>query len=98
MDTAFLGYKKYLCPLGGLYNNNLLPKIKLLEEDNIVRTMKIFDSLFILKKIILDNTIWSNFMEKLDYLITAYRNDVDLELIGFPTNYLRILRDFFQIN
>lgn len=78
---------------GRLYNKNLLPKIKLLEEDNIERTMKIFDSLFILKKIILDNTIWSNFIEKLDYLITAYRNDVDLELIGFPNDYLRKLED-----
>lgn len=78
---------------GRLYNKNLLPKIKLLEEDNIKRTMKIFDSLFILKKIILDSSIWSNFIENLDSLISAYRDAMDIKLIGFPDDYLTKLKD-----
>jgi abortive infection bacteriophage resistance protein len=77
---------------GRIYNKNLLPKIKLLREDNIERTMKIFDSLFILKKIILDISIWSKFIKKLESLITTYKDVIDLELIGFPDDYLMKLK------
>jgi len=73
---------------GRLYNKNLIPKLKLLREDNLNRTMKIFDSLFILKKIIADKFIWSDFLAKLDSLIIEYKDDIDLNLIGFPKNYL----------
>ena len=77
---------------GRLYNKNLIPKLKLLREDNLNRTMKIFDSLFILKKIIADKFIWSDFLAKLDSLIIEYKDDIDLKLIGFPDNYLTKLK------
>jgi len=76
---------------GRLYNKNIFPELKLLIEDNLNRTMKIFDSLFILKKIIADKFIWSDFVEKLDYLITDYKDIIDLKLIGFPKDYLTML-------
>ena len=78
---------------GRLYNKILSPKLKLLREDNLNRTMKIFDSLFILKKIATDKSIWSDFIKKLDSLITDYKNDIDLKLIGFPEDYLSKLQN-----
>ena len=78
---------------GRLYNKNLFPKLKLLKEDNFERTMKVFDSIFILKKIIPDKKIWFDFLDKLDYLITDYRSDLDLKLIGFPEDYLPKLQN-----
>jgi len=73
---------------GRLYNKILSPKLRLLKEDNINATMRIFDSLFILNKIILDRTSWSQFLKKLDSLITNYDGILNLELIGFPKDYL----------
>ena len=55
--------------------------------------MKIFDSLFILKKITTDKSIWFDFIKKLDSLITDYENDIDLKLIGFPEDYLPKLQN-----
>ena len=73
---------------GRLYNKTLFPKLKLLKEDNINPTMRIFDSLFIFNKIIFDSTSWSRFLEKLDSLIFKYKDIIDFNLIGFPKNYL----------
>ena len=78
---------------GRLYNKNLFPKLKLLEEDNFTRSMKIFDSIFILKKIVSSSSTWSNFIEKLESLLITYRDDIDLELIGFPKDYLSKLKN-----
>ena len=78
---------------GRLYNKILSPKLRLPREDNLNRTMKIFDSLFILKKITTDKSIWFDFIKKLDSLITDYENDIDLKLIGFPEDYLPKLQN-----
>ena len=77
---------------GRLYNKTLFPKLKILKEDNFIGTMKIFDSLFILNKLIVDKFIWSDFLKKLDYLVIKYKDDIDLKLIGFPDNYLTKLK------
>jgi len=76
---------------GRLYNKNINPSLKLLEEDNFNRTRKIFDLIFILKKVIFDKYLWSDFLEKINFLINTYKNDIDFELIGFPKNYMEIL-------
>lgn len=73
---------------GRLYNKILFPKLKLLKEDNINRTMRIFDSLFILNKIFLDRTLWSDFLKIIDIVITDNKDIIDLKLIGFPEDYL----------
>lgn len=73
---------------GRLYNKILFPKLKLLKEDNINRTMRIFDSLFILNKIFLDRTFWSDFLKKIDIVIIDNKDIIDLKLIGFPEGYL----------
>lgn len=78
---------------GRLYNKILSPKLRLPREDNLNRTMKIFDSLFILKKITTGKSIWFDFIKKLDSLITDYENDIDLKLIGFPEDYLPKLKN-----
>ncbi len=56
--------------------------------DNINRTMRIFDSLFILNKIFLDRTLWSDFLKIIDIVITDNKDIIDLKLIGFPEDYL----------
>ena len=66
--------------------------IKLLKEDDIEKTGKIFDSIYILKKLINDRLIWLKFMKDIDRLIVKHKDDVDLKLIGFPDDYLIKLR------
>ena len=80
---------------GRIYNKNLLPVLKFLEEDKnkIIRTTKLFDSLFILNKIFFNRDLWSNFLERLNNLIIEYKNIIDLNLIGFPDNYLSVLKN-----
>lgn len=77
---------------GRLYNKNLFPKLKLLKEDNFIRTMKIFDSLFILNKLIENRSIWSDFLKKINSLLIKNKDDIDFKLIGFPDNYLTKLK------
>jgi len=77
---------------GRLYNKNILPTVKLLKEDGINRTMKIFDSIFILGKVIKDELIWKDSVEKLDLLINNSKNNIDLKLIGFPRDYIKKLK------
>jgi len=79
---------------GRLYNKNLLPILKFLKEDKnkYIRKLKIFDSLFILNKIYCDKYLWSNFLSKLNDLIIGHKDFIDLELIGFPDDYLSLLK------
>jgi len=79
---------------GRLYNKNLLPILKFLKEDEkkFKRTFKIFDSLFILKKVYFNKDLWFKFLSKLENLITENKTIIDLNLIGFPEDYLLILK------
>lgn len=80
---------------GRIYNKNLFPILRFLEEDKneINKTNKIFDSLFILNKIFLNRNLWFYFLERLEILVEEYKNIIDLNLIGFPKNYLSKLRN-----
>ncbi|MBM3700689.1 MAG: Abi family protein [Actinobacteria bacterium] len=79
---------------GRIYNKNLLPILKFLKEDKnkFNKTFKIFDSLFILKKVCFNNTMWIDFLKKLENLLSEYGSCINLELIGFPDKYLSILK------
>lgn len=79
---------------GRLYNKNLLPILKFLKEDEnkFKRTFKVFDSLFILKKVYFNKDLWFKFLSKLENLITEYKTIIDLNLVGFPEDYLLILK------
>ena len=41
--------------------------------------------------LIADRTVWNKFFIKLQGLITDYNEYIDLDLIGFPNNWVEIL-------
>ncbi len=50
-------------------------------------------ALYILNKIFKEKSIWLEFLKKLDCLLTYYKDDIDLKLIGFPENYKKQLEN-----
>ena len=89
-----LSYTRNVCAhYSRLYNKTfkVFPKFSNRDKKLFKQTRRIFDTIFILKKLIFNNQEWLNFTEKLDNLF--YDNPtVNKILLGFPDNWLELLK------
>ncbi|GAG86127.1 unnamed protein product, partial [marine sediment metagenome] len=78
---------------GRIYNKNIFPKLKILKEDNKnLKTGKIFDTFFILKKFFISKFTWEESINNLKKILEEYKNSISVDLIGFPKNWEEILK------
>lgn len=58
-----------------------------------LRSEKVFDIIYIMKFLYLDHNKWVNgFVYPLESLIESYSEDIDLKYIGFPENWVSLLK------
>lgn len=89
-----LSYVRNICAhYGRLYNKNLTikPKIHNKYKKYNLDSQKIFVSILSIKELTKDREEWNIFFIKLQEIINDYRNYIDLNLIGFPENWIEIL-------
>ena len=89
-----LSYIRNICAhYGRLYNRPLTSKPRL---DNRVKKLgikqdRIFAHLFVLKQLIPEQDKWTDFVTRLEALFSQYKENVELERIGFPEDWEAIL-------
>lgn len=78
---------------GRLYNKNIFPKLKFLKEDDKnLKSEKVFDTFFILKKFFYSKLIWDEAENNMEKMLEKYKDSVNIKLIGFPNNWKKILQ------
>lgn len=88
-----LGYIRNVCAhFGRLYNKPLAKRLKLSKKENRVPNDRIFAVIFVMKKLLPTND-WRHFVTRLEALIEQYEDNIELDRIGFPTNWRSILRE-----
>jgi len=88
-----LSYIRNLCAhYSRLYNRTLTKSPQLFRsERKQIDNTKIFAGILIMKRLNIDNQAWDTFITSLIGLIESYEDVVDLQLIGFPLNWLDLL-------
>ena len=77
---------------GRIYNTYFPPiKVKNSDKNNIINDRQIFTYILAIKHLIADKNIWNDFFIKLQALFYKYDNYIELELLGFPKNWVSIL-------
>jgi len=78
---------------GRIYNKNFPFPPKLFSRDKkvIQDNYKVYSTLYIVKYMVKDKTYWNSWVERLRTLIDEY-SEVDNALIGFPTDWYRLLK------
>jgi len=89
-----LSYIRNVCAhYSRLYNKTfkVFPRFSSIDKKLFKPTGRIFDTIFILKKLIFNNQEWLNFIKKLDSL---FHNNliINKKLLGFPDNWLELLK------
>ncbi|MFA9398046.1 MAG: Abi family protein [Clostridiaceae bacterium] len=81
------------CAHYGRIYNTLFPPAKVKKEDKIynLETKKIFSYIVIIKHMVSDLKVWDKFFIRMQQLISEYKDDIDLTLIGFFVNWIEIL-------
>lgn len=81
------------CAHYGRIYNTLFPDVKIKKEDRRYELdkKKIFANILIMKYLIIDQEVWTKFFINLQNLISQYGKYIDLNLIGFPENWIEIL-------
>ncbi|MDD3415054.1 MAG: Abi family protein [Lachnospiraceae bacterium] len=80
-----------------MYNTDFNPPAKFttpfLKKHPEIRNNSLFAYTLVLLKRLPDETSKKSLIETVDGMIDEYKNDIDMELIGFPDNYLEILKN-----
>ncbi|WP_036735794.1 Abi family protein [Paenibacillus zanthoxyli] len=95
-----LSYVRNICAhYGRLYNRPLTSKPRLSSHAKKlgIQQNKIFAHLFALKHLIPDYEKWTDFITRLEALITKYKEVVELDRIGFPEDWEALLISRRQI-
>ncbi|MCM3342020.1 Abi family protein [Paenibacillus sp. MER TA 81-3] len=89
-----LSYIRNICAhYGRLYNRPLTSKPRLDRKSKQlgIEQGKIFAHLYVLKELIPDRNKWTDFVTRLEALLTEYKDVIELERIGFPEDWESIL-------
>lgn len=89
-----LSYVRNICAhYGRLYNRPLTSKPRLGHKSKQlgIQQNRIFAHLYILKQLIPERRKWSDFVTRLEALLSEYNDVIELERIGFPEDWEAIL-------
>lgn len=77
-----------------LYNSYLSSNLKLFKEmkQDGINNKSLFAYFVIVKKILRNDDQWKRFISELEYLISEFEYDIDLNRLAFPSNWLEILK------
>lgn len=77
---------------GRLYNTNFsMMQIKKSDKCHNIKNNKVFAYILAMKHLTADNNIWNKFFIDLQNLIQDYNKNIDLDLLGFPKDWVNIL-------
>lgn len=81
------------CAHYGRIYNELFPDVKFRNKDKEYELdpRKIFAHIVAIKYLIADDKIWNVFFIKIQQLVNGYKDYIDLDLIGFPQNWVEII-------
>lgn len=81
------------CAHYGRIYNSTFPIIKIKKQDKQynLNHNRIFAYIVAMNYLIADRTVWNKFFIKLQGIINDYSSYIDLDLIGFPNNWVEIL-------
>lgn len=89
-----LSYIRNICAhYGRLYNKKMAitPMIHNKYKNDMLALNKVFTTILAIKELTKNITEWNIFRIQLETLICEYKDVIDLELIGFPSNWSEIL-------
>ncbi|WP_044479585.1 Abi family protein [Paenibacillus antibioticophila] len=89
-----LSYVRNICAhYGRLYNRPLTSKPRLDHQAKQlgIQQNRIFAHLYVLKQLIPERKKWSDFVTRLETLLSEYNDAIELERIGFPEDWEAIL-------
>ena len=80
-----------------LYNTELYPPAKFtsefLKRNPEIKNNSLFAYMLILLKRLPDKQSKQELIESVQNLIEQYKNDIDIKLMGFPTNYISVFNN-----
>jgi abortive infection bacteriophage resistance protein len=77
---------------GRIYKTYFPPvKVKNSDKNNVINDRQVFTYILAIKHLIADKNVWNDYFIKLQALFYKYDNYVELELLGFPENWVSIL-------
>lgn len=81
------------CAHYGRIYNSIFPVVKIRKQDKLygLNNHRIFAYIVAMNYLMADRTAWNKFFIKLQGIINDYISYIDLELIGFPSNWVEIL-------
>lgn len=80
-----------------LYYHNFVTYPKLPRGEYTTGSRRVFDIIYVMKYLYLDQDKWKNgFVRTLESIISQYDDDINLEYIGFPDNWLELLEKNLQ--
>lgn len=89
-----LSYIRNICAhYGRLYNRPLTSRPRLDHQSKklSIQQNRIFAHLYVLKQLIPERRKWSDFVTRLEALLSEYKDVIELERIGFPEDWEAIL-------
>jgi abortive infection bacteriophage resistance protein len=89
-----LSYIRNICAhYGRIYNQPLTSKPRLDRKSKLlgIEQGKIFAHLYVLKELIPVRNKWTDFVTRLEAMLTEYKEIVELDRIGFPEDWEAIL-------
>jgi len=81
---------------GRIYNRVLSSDPKLYLEHQHIDKRRIFAIILVLKRLASDLTMRQTFISEIKTLIEEYNNDINLQYIGFPDDWSRLLGEYIE--
>lgn len=90
-----LTYLRNICAhYGRIYNTYFKPiSLKNSDKNKVINDRQVFVYILAIKHLMQDNVIWNDYFIKLQSLFNKYNNYIDLELLGFPNDWVSILSE-----
>lgn len=88
-----LSHLRNICAHYGRIYNATLPPITIKNSDKIynLSTNKVFSYILAIKHLISDENAWNESLIQLQSLFNNYNNYINLDLLGFPSNWINML-------
>lgn len=67
-------------------------KCKKNHKNNYIVSNRVFDIIYIMKFLILDEKEWNNILTNMEALFEEYEGIIDIDLLGFPNNWYEVLK------